>query len=67
MRSLTASFGVALVATAACLGTAFAQGVNDPNGAPNPYQAIDNWAQLPQGRVFGQAIAIDIDRDGKSV
>src|SRR5215475_10725864 len=67
MRSLTASFGVALVATAACLGTAFAQGVNDPNGAPNPYQAIDNWAQLPQGRVFGQAIGIDIDRDGKSV
>lgn len=63
--SLTASFGVALFATAALsLGTATAE---DPNGAPNTYQAIDNWAQLPQGRVFGQAIGMDIDRDGKSV
>jgi sugar lactone lactonase YvrE len=65
MRSrMTASFGLALFAAAISLGTASAQ---DVNGAPNPYRAIDNWAQLPQGRAFGQAIGIDIDRDGKSV
>jgi DNA-binding beta-propeller fold protein YncE len=62
---MTASFGVALFATAALsLGTAMAE---DPNSAPNPYQATDNWAQLAQGRVWGQAIGVDIDRDGKSV
>jgi hypothetical protein len=65
MQSRTASLGVALIATAAIsLGAAHAQ---DVNAAPNPYRAVDNWAQLPQGRVFGQAIGIDIDRDGKSV
>ena len=63
--SSTASFGIALLATAALsLGTAMAE---DPNSAPNPYQATDNWAQLAQGRVWGQAIGVDIDRDGKSV
>jgi len=71
MRSMTASFGVALLATAALsLGTAQAQGVNDANAvnaAPNPYQTIDNWAQLPPGRVWGMAIGLDIDRDGRSV
>src|SRR4030081_931484 len=39
----------------------------DVNNAPNPYRAVENWAQLPAGRVWGQAISIDIDRDGKSV
>ena len=67
MRSMTASFGVALVAAALSLGTAQAQDADGVNAAPNPYHAIDNWAQLPPGRVWGQAIGIDIDRDGKSV
>ena len=67
MRSMTASFGVALVAAALSLGTAQAQDANGVNAAPNPYHAIDNWAQLPPGRVWGQAIGLDIDRDGKSV
>jgi DNA-binding beta-propeller fold protein YncE len=39
----------------------------DPNSAPNPYRVVDNWAQLPEGRAWGQAIGIDIDRDGRSV
>jgi DNA-binding beta-propeller fold protein YncE len=65
MRSRkTASFGVALVATALSFGAAHA---GDVNAAPNPYHVVDTWAQLPQGRVWGQAIGIDIDRDGKSV
>ncbi len=40
---------------------------DDPNSAPNPYHVIDHWAKLPQGRVWGQAIGVDIDRDGTSV
>jgi DNA-binding beta-propeller fold protein YncE len=65
MRSLASlSFGVALVAAAVSFGAAKAQ---DVNSAPNGYHVIDNWAQLPQGRVWGMAIGIDIDRDGRSV
>lgn len=40
---------------------------DDPNSAPNPYHVIDHWAKLPQGRAWGQAIGVDIDRDGTSV
>ena len=40
---------------------------DDPNSAPNPYHIVNNWAKLPQGRVWGMAIGVDIDRDGTSV
>ncbi len=40
---------------------------DDPNSAPNPYHVVDNWAKLSQGRVWGMAIGVDIDRDGTSV
>lgn len=39
----------------------------DLNSAPNPYRTVVNWAQLPDGRKWGQVIKVDIDRDGKSV
>jgi DNA-binding beta-propeller fold protein YncE len=56
--------GGAFVAAALAFGAAVAQ---DVNSAPNGYRVIDNWAQLPPGRVWGMAIGIDIDHDGKSV
>src|SRR5262245_37972058 len=57
--------GVAVAATMALsAGRAHAEG---PNAAPNPYRAEENWAKLPEGRVWGQAIGVDIDRDGTSV
>src|SRR5262249_21399217 len=57
--------GVAVAATMALpAGRAHAE---DPNAAPNPYRAEENWAKLPEGRVWGQAIGVDIDRDGTSV
>jgi DNA-binding beta-propeller fold protein YncE len=40
---------------------------DDPNSAPNPYHIVEHWAQLPEGRVWGQAIGVDIDRDGTSL
>ena len=36
----------------------------DPNSALNPYHVVEHWAKLPDGRVWGQAIGVDIDRDG---
>src|SRR5579872_5017166 len=36
-------------------------------GLPNPYREDDNWAKMPEGRVWGGASGVSIDRDGKSV
>ena len=55
----------AVVATMA-LSAGRAQ-AEDPNAAPNPYRAEENWAKLPAGRAWGQAIGVDVDRDGTSV
>jgi DNA-binding beta-propeller fold protein YncE len=40
---------------------------DDPNSAPNPYHVVEHWAKLPEGRMWGQAIGVDIDRDGTSL
>lgn len=37
------------------------------NDLPNPYETIEGWAKLPEGRTWGSTSAVDIDRDGKSV
>ena len=38
--------------------------VQPTNSLPNPYQAVENWARLPEGRTWGSTSAVDIDRDG---
>src|SRR4029453_271611 len=37
------------------------------NDAPNPYQTVEGWAKMPEGREWGSTIAVDIDKDGKSI
>ena len=37
------------------------------NDAPNPYETIEGWAKMPEGRTWGSTSAVDIDRDGKSI
>jgi len=48
--------------------TALTQGdlqpVNDP---PNPYQTVEGWAKMPEGRTWGATSAVDIAPDGKSI
>jgi sugar lactone lactonase YvrE len=45
-----------------------AQAVASPvNDAPNPYRTVENWAQLPAGRMWGSLSAVEVDRDGKSI
>jgi sugar lactone lactonase YvrE len=60
-----------LAATAAVLAGISTGGervqAEDPNSAPNPYRVVEHWAKLPEGRVWGQAIGVDIDRDGTSL
>jgi DNA-binding beta-propeller fold protein YncE len=33
----------------------------------NPYRPVEHWAQMPQGRSWGAASAVDVDRDGTSI
>ena len=37
------------------------------NNLPNPYQTIEGWAKMPEGRTWGSTSAVDIDRDGVSI
>jgi hypothetical protein len=43
------------------------QAVSPTNSAPNPYRTIENWGQLPAGRIWGATAGVGIDRDGSSV
>ena len=62
------ALGIAIVAAMVMPGErSFTQGGTDPNAAPNPYRVEEDWAKLRQGRKWGAAIGVDIDRDGKSV
>jgi DNA-binding beta-propeller fold protein YncE len=62
------ALGAAIVAVIAMSGEmSYAQGGGDPNAAPNPYRLDEGWAKLPEGRKWGAAVGVDIDRDGKSV
>src|SRR3954470_24191383 len=68
LRPLTITFGVgAVMAVAWSGGHLVAQSGQDPNAYPNPYTLEDNWAKLPDGRKMGQAIGVEVDRDGKSL
>jgi sugar lactone lactonase YvrE len=56
----------ALLATSA--SAAHAQTKPQPtNDAPNPYQTIEGWAKLPEGRTWGSTSAVEIDKDGTSI
>jgi sugar lactone lactonase YvrE len=37
------------------------------NNLPNPYQTVEHWAKLPEGRTWGSTSAVEIDKDGKSI
>ena len=48
--------------------TAAAQGVPQPtNNLPNPYQTIENYFKMPEGRTWGATSAVEIARDGRSI
>jgi NHL repeat len=63
MRTLT------IIAISAALGwTALAQTPVQPiNDAPNPYQAVDNYFKLPEGRSWGSLSTVEPDLDGRSM
>src|SRR6476661_1448637 len=60
------SLGIA-AAIAIIASTAYDQAVAPTNNLPNPYDSIENWAKLPDGRTWGSTSAVAIDLDGASV
>jgi DNA-binding beta-propeller fold protein YncE len=67
-RQMMLSLGLAATALAATFAIVDRSArAEDPNSAPNPYHVVSDWAKLPEGRKWGMAIGVDIDRDGSSV
>ncbi|HEY7285088.1 MAG TPA: peptidyl-alpha-hydroxyglycine alpha-amidating lyase family protein [Vicinamibacterales bacterium] len=70
-RLLKYAVAVAVAGTAAIAasgvrisGQAAMQPTND---APDPYQSIENYFKLPEGRTWGSTSAVEIDKDGRSI
>lgn len=38
-----------------------------PQGLPNPYRIVDDWAKLPDGRQMGAVGDVTVDLDGKHI
>jgi DNA-binding beta-propeller fold protein YncE len=69
-RSARLTFYASLVGVAVSGAVAVSSSqvqADDPNSAPNPYRVVEHWAKLPEGRTWGMAIGVDIDRDGSSL
>jgi len=65
---IKAILGAIAVATAALSGQVFAQEPMPPvNDAPNPYETIEGYFKMPEGRTWGATSAVEIDKDGKSI
>ena len=37
------------------------------NDLPNPYQSVENYFKLPEGRKWGSTSAVEIDKDGRTI
>ena len=65
MRTALAVVAAAIVSGA---GLAPAQPVTGPtNDHPNPYETINDYFKMPEGRTWGSTSAVDIDIDGTSI
>ena len=65
--ALRCALGLAVIGAIAIPGQGPYAQAPDPNSAPNPYRMEADWVQLPPDRPMGAAIALEIDRDGRSV
>ncbi len=63
--TLGAALAAAIVVAGANL---LAQTVQAPtNDAPNPYQTIEGYFKMPEGRTWGSTSAVEADSDGRSI
>ena len=57
----------AVVLAGAVISVAAQNDMKPTNDLPNPYQSIENYFKLPEGRKWGSTSAIDVDKDGKTI
>src|SRR5215212_1437729 len=60
------SGGMFAQAPAAAQGGAW-MSATPTNDLPNPYNTVEGWAKLPDGRAWGSTSAVDVDKDGRSI
>src|SRR5216684_1573465 len=63
-RSHNSKITLLLLGVTFVSGTCAAADVSASNSLPNPYRAIENWAQLPAGVQWGQVIQVQPDAHG---
>src|SRR5262245_61923657 len=63
------TLGAAVTAAVSLAGAAlYAQATAAPtNDLPNPYQTIEGYFKLPEGRTWGSTSAVDVSPDGKFI
>jgi DNA-binding beta-propeller fold protein YncE len=66
-RVSTLAVILAVAALAGSSPTSAQREIQPTNDLPNPYQSIEGWAKMPEGRTWGSTSAVDIDRDGTSI
>ena len=64
LRTMVIGGAAALVSVALA---AQARVIEPTNSAPNPFQTIEGWAKMPEGRTWGSTSAVEIDKDGRSI
>ena len=68
VRKKVALFAPMLAALASVAWQVDAQAPATPtNDAPNPYQTIEGYFKLPEGRKWGSTSAVDVSPDGKFI
>src|SRR5262245_52167152 len=67
-RAIRVTLAAAVVVAAAGVGVRTDGQAGPPtNDGPNPYQSVENYFKLPEGRTWGSTSAVEIDKDGKSI
>jgi len=59
--------GLLLIAIAAVGAQAPAEPPQPTNDLPNPFETIEHYFKMPEGRQWGSTSAVDVDKDGKSI
>jgi streptogramin lyase len=65
-RVLSASLSIVFLGLASSVARAQAD-MKPTNDLPNPYQTVEGWAKLPDGRAWGSTSAVAIAPDGRGV
>ena len=65
-RRIKFGLTTAIVAAFGCQASAQTE-MAPVNDAPNPYQTIEGYFKLPEGRTWGSTSAVEVDKDGKTI